>query len=90
VRSKVDHYIYFKEEGGHFIYVPLYVGDILLVRNNMDAIKEVMNQLSSKFNMKDLGAMNFILGMEMKRDQATRKLWLNHKKYIETFQHAGL
>jgi hypothetical protein len=33
--------------------------------------------LSSKFDMKDLGAANFILGMEIKRDRENRKLWLN-------------
>jgi hypothetical protein len=83
VRSKVDHCIYFKEEGGCFIYVALYVDGMLLIRNDMDAIKEVKKQLSSKFDMKDLGAANFIMGMENKRDQAARKLWLNQKKYIE-------
>jgi hypothetical protein len=50
----------------------------------MNAIKEMKKQLSSNFDMKDLGAMNFILGMEIKRDRATRKIWLNQKKYIET------
>jgi hypothetical protein len=41
VRSKVDHCIYSKEEFGCFIYVTLYVDDLLMIRNNMDAIKEV-------------------------------------------------
>jgi hypothetical protein len=41
VRSKVDHCIYSKEEGGHFIYVALYVDNMLLIGKNMDAIKEV-------------------------------------------------
>jgi len=27
--------------------------------------------------MKDLGAANYILGMEIKGDRAKRKLWLN-------------
>jgi hypothetical protein len=40
---------------------------MLLVRNNIDAIKEVKKKLPSKFNMKYLGAMKFILGMEIKR-----------------------
>jgi hypothetical protein len=44
----------------------------------------VKTQLSSKFDMKDLGAGNFILGMEIKRDQENRKLWLNKRKYVET------
>jgi hypothetical protein len=39
VRSKVDHCIYSKEEGGCFIYVDLHVNDMLLIGNNMDAIK---------------------------------------------------
>jgi hypothetical protein len=74
VRSKVDHCIYSKEEGGHFIYVVLYVDDMLLIGNIMDIIKEVENHPSSKFNMKDLDAANFIMGMEIKRDRAVRKL----------------
>jgi hypothetical protein len=41
VRRKVYHCRYSKEEGGHFIYVALYVDDMLLFGNNMDAIKEV-------------------------------------------------
>jgi hypothetical protein len=57
---------------------------MFLIGNNMNAIKEVKKKLSSKFDMKYLGATNFILGMEIKRDQATRKIWLNQKKYIET------
>jgi hypothetical protein len=40
VRSKVDHYIYSKEEGGIFIYVALYFDGMLLIGNNMDEIKE--------------------------------------------------
>jgi hypothetical protein len=84
VRSKYDHCIYSKEEGGCFIYVVLYVDDMLLIGNNMDAIKEVKQQLSSKFEMKDIDATNFIMGMEIKRDRATRNLWLKQMKYIET------
>jgi hypothetical protein len=67
VRRKVDHCIYSKEEGGNFIYVALYIDDMLLIGNNMDTIKEPKKKLSSKFNMKDLGANKFIMGMEIKR-----------------------
>jgi hypothetical protein len=33
--------------------------------------------------MKDIGASNFILGMEIKRDRKKRKPWLNQRKYVE-------
>jgi hypothetical protein len=76
--------VYFKLVGDHFIYVVLYVDDMLLIGNNKEIIKEVKTQLSSKFDMKDLGAANFILGMEIKRDWENMKLWLNQRKYVET------
>jgi hypothetical protein len=41
VRSMVDNCVYSKEVGNHFIYVVLYVDDMLLVGNNMDVINEV-------------------------------------------------
>ena len=47
-------------------------------------LSEVKSQLSSKFDMKDLGAANFIFGMEIKRYRKNRKLWLNQRKYVET------
>jgi hypothetical protein len=83
-RSKANHYVYFKLVGDHFAYVILYVDDMLLIGNNKEIIKEVKPHLSSKFDMTNLGATNFISSMEIKRDRANRKLWLNQKKHIET------
>jgi hypothetical protein len=83
-RSKDDHCVYFKLIGDHLIYLVLYVDDLLLIGNNKGIIQKVKTQLSSKFDMKDLGASNFILGMEIKRERKKRKLWLNHRKYVET------
>ena len=34
--------------------------------------------------MKDLGAANFILGMEIRRDRANKMISLNQRKYVET------
>jgi hypothetical protein len=56
---------------------------MLLIGNNMDEIKKMKRQLSSKFDMKDLSVSNFILGMEIKRDRVAINIWLNHMNYIE-------
>ena len=73
-RSKVDHCVYFKLIGDCVIYLVLYVDDMLLVGNDKEINQDLKTLLSSKFDMKDLGATNYILGMEIKRDQAKRKL----------------
>lgn len=41
VRSWVDQSLYSKKVDDHFIYLALYVDDILLDINNMDVINEV-------------------------------------------------
>jgi hypothetical protein len=76
--------VYFKLIGDHFICLVLYVDDMLLIGNNKEIIQDVKTQWSSKFDMKDLGAANFILGMEIKRDWKNKKLWFNQIKYVET------
>jgi len=83
-RSKEDHCVYFKLIGDRVIYLVLYVDDMLLIGNDKEIIQDLKTQLFSKFDMKDLGAANYILGMEIKRDKANRKLWLNQQKYVET------
>ena len=74
VRRNDDHYVYSKHIGDHFINIVLYVDDMLLIGNNKDVIKEVKSQLSSKFDMKYLGAANFIMGMEIRRDRANKNI----------------
>ena len=83
-RSKEDHCVYFKLIGDCVIYLVLYVDGMLLIGNDKEIIKVLKTQIFSKFDMKDLGAAKYILGMEIKRDWAKRKLWLNQRMYVET------
>ena len=76
--------MYFKLIGVRVIFLVLYVDDMLLVGNDKEIIQDLKTQLSSKFDMKDLGVANYILGMEIKRYRAKRKLWLNQRKYVKT------
>ena len=48
-----------------FIYLLLYVDDMLIASADMEAIKELKNLLQSEFEMKDLGAARRILGMDI-------------------------
>eukprot|EP00253_Pinus_taeda_P002477 PITA_02477 len=66
------------------IYMKQPEGFAVKVGNDKEIIRYLKTLLSSKFDMKDLGAANYILGMEIKRDWKKRKLWLNQRKYVQT------
>jgi hypothetical protein len=55
-----------------------------MIGNDKEIIQDVKTQLSSKFDIKNICAPKFILGMEIKRDWENTKLWLNRRKYVQS------
>ncbi|KAG8501075.1 hypothetical protein CXB51_003199 [Gossypium anomalum] len=83
-RSSFASCVYFKKNSdGSFVYLLLYVDDMLIVAKDKGEIRKVKAQLSEEFEMKDLGPAKKILGMEILRDRKTSKLYLSQKGYIE-------
>ncbi|KAL3505151.1 hypothetical protein ACH5RR_034992 [Cinchona calisaya] len=83
-RSMYDNCVYFQKlNDDSFIYLLLYVDDILITVKSSIEIHTLKAQLSSEFEMKDLGAPKKILGIEIKRDRGAMKLFLAQKHYLE-------
>ncbi|KAM1356775.1 hypothetical protein ACFX2H_030666 [Malus domestica] len=53
--NKIDNCIYMKQAKSDFIFVVLYVDDILLASSSVQLLKETKQMLSQSFDMKDLG-----------------------------------
>uniref|UniRef100_A0A3Q7IN47 Reverse transcriptase Ty1/copia-type domain-containing protein n=1 Tax=Solanum lycopersicum TaxID=4081 RepID=A0A3Q7IN47_SOLLC len=66
-----------------FIYLVLYVDDMLIAAKKKYDIQKLKGLLSAEFEMKDLGAARKILGMEIIRDRERRKLFLSQRSYIQ-------
>ena len=81
--NEEDNGIYAKFKNGKFIFLILYVNDILLASSDVDLLPETKKFLSSKFAMKDLGEASFILGIEIHRDRRNGVLALSQKAYLE-------
>jgi hypothetical protein len=56
---------------------------MLIAVKSMKKIAALKAQVSSEFDMKDLGAAKKILGIEIVRDRKSRLLYLSQKNYIE-------
>jgi len=83
-RNKFDHCVYFRKlQERSFIYLLLYVDDMLIASKNKDEIEKLKTQLNQEFEMKDLGKAKKILGMEICRDRARGKVSLSQKQYLK-------
>ena len=65
----IDQCIYMKVSGSKFIFMVLYVNDILLVANDIDLLIETKQLLFSHFDIKDLGEVSYVLGLQILRDR---------------------
>ncbi|KAL4271878.1 hypothetical protein GQ457_13G029750 [Hibiscus cannabinus] len=83
-RSKYDHCVYLRKlQDGSFIYLLLYVDDMLIASKSQQEIDKLKAQLNQEFEMKDLGEAKKILGMEISRDRRRGKLCLTQKQYLK-------
>ena len=64
-----DNYVYAKFKNEKYIFLVLYVDNILLASSDVNLLLETKKLLSSKFDMKDLGEASFVLRIEIHRDR---------------------
>ena len=83
-RCEYDCCVYVKSLDDHSpIFLLLYVDDMLVASNDMADINYLKGLLGDEFEMKDLGAAKKILGMEIRKDRDSKRLWFSQKSYIE-------
>jgi hypothetical protein len=79
-----DNCIYVLHETPTTVYGLLYVDDLLLISNVLSRLQSIKAELSKRFEMKDLGEAQFILGLQIHRDRARRRLSLSQSQYVKT------
>ncbi|XP_022843134.1 uncharacterized protein LOC111366654 [Olea europaea var. sylvestris] len=78
----VDQCIYLRVKGNKYIFLVLYVDDILLAANDIELFLETKCMLSFYFDMKDLGEASYVLGIQNFRNRSRGVLGLSQKTYI--------
>ena len=79
----IDDCVYHKFSESKYIFLVLYVDDILFATNDIGMLHETKIFLSINFKMKDLGDASFELGIEILREQSQSTLRLSQKSYID-------
>ena len=69
--------MYKRHQDKVLIFLVLYVDDILLIGNDVGVMSSIKVWLSSQLDMKDLGEVNFILGIKLCRDHKNKMLGLS-------------
>ena len=79
--NECDKCVYVKNTGHGFVIICLYVDDILIMGSNNEVIKTTKEMFNNKFDMKDLGVADVILGTKISK--TSDGLILSQSHYIE-------
>lgn len=83
VISAADPCVYIYRKDSRVLVVLLWVDDLIIAGNNTQCLSNFKKDISSRFQMKDLGELAWILGMEVKRDRAQGTIEITQRTYIE-------
>lgn len=65
--SKADTSLFFYRKGSVTIFVLVYVDDIIVASSSQDVVSSLLHDLKMDFALKDLGDLNYFLGIEVKK-----------------------
>ena len=66
-QSNSDHTLFLKHRVGKVTALIVYVDDMIITRDNIEEISRLQEQLSTEFEMKNLGGLKYFLGIEIAR-----------------------
>lgn len=64
-QSKSDPSLFIYHADGHIIYFLVYVDDLLIMGSSTSLVHSIIHKLSTRFSLKDLGLVHFVLGIEI-------------------------
>jgi hypothetical protein len=79
----VDQCIYLRISGSTYIFLLLYMDDILLATNDNELLLKTKRMLSSHFDIKDLGEAFYVLSIQILHDRTKGALGLSQKTCID-------
>ena len=82
-KGEKDSCCYFKKYTDSYVFLLLYVDDMLIAGSSMREINNLKRRLSASFEVKDLGPAKLILEMKISRDRSAGTLNLSQELYIE-------
>lgn len=78
--SVVDTSLFILKHGSSFIYMLIYVDDILITGNDNTLLRDILAALATRFSVKDHEEISYFLGIETKR--VSTGLHLTQRRYI--------
>ena len=89
-QTKSDPCLYISSEG-ELCIIDVYVDDILLAIKSKKRLEEMKSRLSAEFEVKDLGDLQYLLGVSIIQNHTEKSVWIGQLTYtLNVLEKFGL
>ena len=83
IGCEADKCVFIKEAKGKISVIAIYVDDLIIACKSLDDMKSIIAFLKQSFSIKELGNVQYCLGVKVERDRTKKQMFLSQKAYIE-------
>ena len=83
-RSQVDQAVYFRRSDEEHTVVSVSVDDMAITSKHLQHVLAFKAKLRGRFEISDLGELNWLLGLKVDRNRQARTITLSQKAYVDT------
>lgn len=71
-----------KRVEANFVYIAVYVDDLLIAANSIQMLNTEKKLLQNRFKTKDLGEAHYCLGIQIQRDRSKKQMLSHQTKHL--------
>jgi len=86
VGSKYDSSLFIYKHQVHVVYLLVYVDDIIITGSSTPLVQQLTTNLNTAFSLKQLGHLDYFLGLEIKY-LPNNSILMTQSKYIRDLLH---
>lgn len=76
-KNNVDTYVYIKSKEEVHEMLMLYIDDVIITNNNLSLLQQTKKYLFKKFEMVNMGPLQYFLGIQVQMNRTTRTIHLH-------------
>ena len=81
-RITADSCVYIRSTNSSIVIIAVYVDDLIIAGSSLSLVESVKAEFHRKYKMKDLGKLQYVLGVRVDQNPAQKTIQLSQQTYI--------
>ena len=82
IRTNADSCVYIRTTNSSVVIIAVYVDDLIIAGTSLSLVESVKSDFHKRYKIKDLGELQYVLGVRVDQNSAQKIIQLSQQTYI--------